>query len=204
MAADAEHPGRMRKPRRRRSLPRLAATVFLATVVAFAAGFVAFAAYVSTARPPAAPRADAIVALTGGSNRIEDAARLLDAGSAKRMLISGVNQSITPEVLARHYGRLARLFACCIDIGYEALDTKGNASEAARWVRERGFRSIIVVTSAYHMPRTLTELRRALPETDLVPYPVESDVDLARWPRSKAILRLLAVEYGKYLLAQFG
>lgn len=204
MAADAERRERVRKVRRRRPLPRLAATALLAIVVAFAAGFVVFAAHVSTARPPAAAHADAIVALTGGSNRIEDAAKLLDAGSAGRMLISGVNQSITADALAKHYGRLAGLFQCCIDIGYEALDTKGNASEAARWVRERGFRSIIVVTSAYHMPRTLTELRRALPEADLVPYPVESDVDLAKWPRNKAILKLLAVEYGKYLLAQLG
>jgi uncharacterized SAM-binding protein YcdF (DUF218 family) len=192
------------KLRRRGSLlPGLSAAIAFAAI-ALAAGFIAFAKEVSTAHPPAEVRADAIVALTGGSNRIEDAAKLLASGSAERMLISGVNPHTTREALAQVYGALDQLFSCCIDIGYEALDTKGNAAEAARWVRERGFRSVIVVTAAYHMPRTLTELRRVLPETDLIPYPVESGVNLAAWPRNKAVLKLLAVEYGKYLLAQIG
>ena len=204
MEAEAGRTGDARKPRRRGSLlPGLSATIMFG-VIALAAGFIAFAKEVSTAHPPTEVRADAIVALTGGSNRIEDAAKLLASGSAERMLISGVNQNTTREALAQVYGALDQLFSCCIDIGYEALDTKGNADEAARWVRERGFRSVIVVTAAYHMPRTLTELRRVLPEADLIPYPVESGVNLAAWPRNKAVLKLLAVEYGKYLLAQLG
>ena len=195
---------RWRKSRRRGSLlPGLTATIAFGAI-ALLAGFIAFAKEVSTARPPAEVHADAIVALTGGSNRIEDAAKLLASGSAERMLISGVNQNTTREALAEVYGVLDELFSCCIDIGYEARDTKGNADEAANWVRERGFRSVIVVTAAYHRPRTLMELRRVLPEADLIPYPVESGVNLAAWPRNKAVLKLLAVEYGKYLLAQLG
>jgi uncharacterized SAM-binding protein YcdF (DUF218 family) len=202
--AEAGRMGDASKPRRRGSLfPGLTATILFGAI-ALTAGFIAFAKEVSTARPPTEVHADAIVALTGGSNRIEDAAKLLASGTAERMLISGVNQNTTREALAEVYGVLDELFSCCIDIGYEARDTKGNADEAANWVRERGFGSVIVVTSAYHMPRTLTELRRALPEAHLIPYPVESGVDLAAWPRNKAVLKLLAVEYGKYLLAQLG
>ena len=196
--------GEARKPRRRGSLLRGLTTTIAFGAIVLAAGFIAFAKEVSTAHPPAEVRADAIVALTGGSNRIEDAAKLLASGSAERMLISGVNEHTTREALAQIYEALDQLFSCCIDIGYEARDTKGNANEAANWVRERGFRSVIVVTAAYHMPRTMTELRRALPEADLIPYPVESGVNLAAWPRNKAVLKLLAVEYGKYLLAQLG
>jgi uncharacterized SAM-binding protein YcdF (DUF218 family) len=190
-------------PRRSSLLPGLTSAILFGAIV-LAAGFIAFAKEVSSAHPPTEVRADAIVALTGGPNRIEDAAKLLSSGSAGRMLISGVNPHTTREALADLYGALDDLFRCCIDIGYEALDTRGNASEAARWVRERGFRSVIVVTSAYHMPRTLTELRRVLPEADLIPYPVESGYNLATWPRNKAVLKLLALEYGKYLLAQLG
>jgi uncharacterized SAM-binding protein YcdF (DUF218 family) len=170
---------------------------------AFAGGFFVFADRVANAPLPAEPRADGIVALTGGAQRIEDAASLLEQGSAARLLISGVNESTSADAIAERVPYLDRLLNCCVDIGREALDTRGNAEETRDWAMRRGYDSLIVVTSAWHMPRSLAELRRALPDVKLVPYPVNPDGrDYARWKDDPELFKLLVVEYTKYVVAR--
>ncbi len=120
-------------------------------------------------RPPET-RADGIVALTGGSQRIGDAIDLLAQGYAGRLLISGVNERTSRDEIARLNPGQRRLFECCVDLDYRARNTIGNAIETRRWIERNRFRSIIVVTSAYHMPRTLVELDHALPDLRKVPY----------------------------------
>lgn len=189
-------PGRTR-------LLRISALLVVVAVSAFAGGFLVFADQVASARIPARPRADGIVALTGGPHRIEDAAQLLGRGSASRLLISGVNERTTGGALAERSPQLARLMNCCIDLGREALDTRGNAEETGDWARRRGYDSLIVVTSAYHMPRSLAEIARELPDVRLVPYPVNPEGrDYAGWQRDPEVFTLLLVEYTKYLLAR--
>ena len=177
--------------------------VFVIASSAFVGGFFVFADQVATANPPSSPQADGIVALTGDTGRIAVAIDLLSDDSATRLLISGVDRAISVETLRNAFPASASLFGCCIDIGRAARDTRGNAREARDWVRARGYRSLIVVTSAYHMPRSLTEMSRALPEVELVPVPVQpAHRDLKAWMRDGSTFRLLVVEYVKYVLSR--
>jgi uncharacterized SAM-binding protein YcdF (DUF218 family) len=198
-------PRRAGLERRRGGARRALAVAALVAVSAYAGGFLVFADHVANARSPETPKADGIVALTGGAQRIEDAAALLGRGSASRLLISGVHEDTTGGALAGRSPQLARLMRCCVDLGHEAHDTRGNALETGEWARRRGYDSLIVVTSAYHMPRSLAEIGRELPDVELVPYPVNPDGrDYAGWPGNPDLIRLLLVEYTKYILARFG
>ncbi len=193
------------RPGLARRIRRICGLLIVVAISAFAGGFLVFADQVSTARPPASPSADAIVALTGGPHRLNDAVDLLAEGSARKLLISGVNEQISVEQLQRALPGSARYFQCCIDIGYEARNTRGNAAESRDWVESNGFRSLIVVTSAYHIPRSMAELGRAMPDVNLIAYPVQHpDLDLSGWSHDFATFRLLMTEYVKYILARLG
>lgn len=167
---------------------------------AFVFGFVLFA-NVATRQPPATvARADAIVVLTGGDQRIEEGVRLLNAGYGGRLLISGVNRRTSKEDVRRLTGLNPTLFECCVEIGYAALDTAGNADETRQWVAARRVSSLIVVTSSYHMPRSLAEMARALPGIELIPYPVlPRSFRADQWWLSMSTIRVLVGEYLKYL-----
>lgn len=147
------------------------------------------------------PRADAIVALTGPSfERVEAAIELLEQRKARRVLISGVNQKVRREELRALAPVAPRLFECCVELGYEAETTTGNAEEIAAWARARGYDSLIVVTSDYHMPRALLEIRSALPGVELTPYAVETpSLDDPEWWRAAVTARRMTLEYMKYL-----
>lgn len=169
-------------------------------VVIFFAGFILFASTIPREEEDFHRDADGIVALTGGASRISDAVELLAAGHGQRLLISGVNPSTTPGELIRLTPELEKLFACCVDLGHQALNTTGNAMEIAQWTREHQFRSIIVVTSAWHMPRALVELERELAGVEIIPHAVVTD--RARdepWWTNAQTTRLFLVEYVKYL-----
>jgi len=158
---------------------------------------------VSLTPPEEVTEADGIVVLTGGGQRIDQALRLLDEGVAKRLLISGVNPATTGEQIQKLTSTEPALFKCCVDIGHDAIDTRGNANEAADWIDEKGYRTIVVVTSNYHMPRSLLELAKVNSETRFIPYPVVSrDFSQPDWLREPAVLRMLASEYGKYIVAR--
>lgn len=184
----------------RTALRAISWTLILA-VVGLGLGFVWFTREVARVEPDDA-RADGIVALTGGANRIADAASLLAQGRARRMLVTGVNRATTRQDIARLLGSDGRLIECCVDLDHDALNTVGNAVEARRWATAHGFSSLIIVTSAYHMPRTLAELRRRMPNVTLVPYPVTSDAaPLDDWWKHPGTVRLLAAEYAKLVLS---
>lgn len=163
-------------------------------------GFIVFAGLVIRGPLPDLPRADGIVALTGGEARISEALKLLSQRYGKRLLISGVNRSTTRSELIHLNPASAELFTCCIDLDQHALDTIGNAEQTAAWMRKRGFKSLIVVTSSYHMPRSLIELRRELPDIELIPYPVTPPTfEVNRWWAHPPSLKLLVSEYVKLL-----
>jgi uncharacterized SAM-binding protein YcdF (DUF218 family) len=173
-------------------------TAALATV--FAAGFVVFASIVTADPNPLPTHADGIVALTGDGQRIDAATYLLAEGRGKRLLISGVNRMVSRSALERLTPERAAFYHCCIDIGYIARDTIGNADETREWAHNKGFDSLIVVTSDYHMPRSLVELGRAMPDVQLIPHPTPSQLN-RRWWTSPATARLLMAEYVKLLPA---
>ncbi|APG85632.1 hypothetical protein SAMCFNEI73_Ch3027 [Sinorhizobium americanum] len=199
---------RDRAARRRRSrsllrkILRRGFFVLLAFLAIFVAGFLHFADTVASLQPPATPKADAIVVLTGGFQRIDQAVELLKSGAGNRLLISGVNPATTESQIRRNTQSSADLFKCCVDIGHEAVDTIGNATEAGQWILDRGYRSVLVVTNNYHMPRSLLELRRVRPDTQFIAYPVvNSDLKTSNWLRNPLFIKAILLEYAKYSVA---
>ena len=171
--------------------------VIAALVLLYVAGFALFVATLPS-KPAQAPEADAIVTLTGGDARLRAAVGLFEQGTGKRLLITGVNKTSTKEELQRRAKGGAR-FACCADLGYAAEDTYGNAVEAADWTASHHYKSLIVVTASYHMPRSLRLFHSLMPDVRLVPYPVEPEgVNLSAWWRP-GTLHLLHNEYLKYM-----
>lgn len=134
---------------------------------------------------------DAIVVLTGGPKRIERGLDLMERKRAQRMLISGVARTVRPAELVAQYDSDKALFDCCIDLGRESVDTRSNALETARWLKKRGFTTVRLVTTDWHMPRAGFEIARQ----------VEGDVELiGDAVSSDPSFRQLFTEYNKYLL----
>ncbi|WP_454915078.1 YdcF family protein [Xanthobacter sediminis] len=172
-------------------------------ILAVLVGFLVFLTQIAIREPVQVRPADAIVVLTGGASRIADAVNLLAEGRGRRLLITGVNPVTSRGELGRILPDGEALISCCVDLGRKALNTRGNAIEAAEWTRSQNFRSLVVVTSAWHMPRALVELGRSLPDVDLVAYPVvTSRMEAERWWRDPATVKLLFKEYLKYMMAK--
>ncbi|WP_174801545.1 YdcF family protein [Martelella limonii] len=178
---------------------RLFGMIFVAGVLLLSGGFVVFCVNIFTARPPHIYETDAIVVLTGGSRRIEEAFALLESGAGERLLISGVNPATSPSGIQKIIGGDSQLFECCVDVGYEALDTHGNAVETRQWIEEHGYQRILVVTSAYHLPRGLLELRAIDPDTIFVGYPVAMSEPGAPWQEDLRYFRVAGLEYLKLI-----
>lgn len=165
-------------------------------------GFAWFTTRIATEEVAVERNADAIVVLTGGAARIADAIELLATGRGERLLISGVHPATTFGELARRTPTYERLFACCVDLDRTAVNTVGNAIQTREWAMARGFRSLIIVTSNYHLPRSMAELSRQLPDVDLVPFPVVTDrLRNTSWWSDPGTMRILVSEYVKYVLA---
>lgn len=195
-------PPMLTKPRGRlRFVFRLLLLCGVVGAILLVGGYVRFASLLAVSED-AAPRTDAIVVVTGGAQRVGDAIGLLNAERGSRLLISGVNERTGREELAKLNPSARDALACCVDLDYRARNTIGNAIEARRWVRRHDFRSLLLVTSNYHMPRTLIEFRHAMPDMLFVPHPVVTDqVDVGGWWNDWRTIRLLVPEYVKYLVA---
>jgi uncharacterized SAM-binding protein YcdF (DUF218 family) len=187
----------------RRAVLLLALALSLGLLMALLLGYVRFASAIVAHEPVAVPRTDAIVVVTGGSQRVGDAIGLLGAERGSRLLISGVNEKTGREELIKLNPSARELLGCCVDLDYRARNTIGNAIEARRWVRSHGFNSLLVVTSNYHMPRTIAEFAHAMPGLRLVPHPVVTDqIDTGGWWHRWSAMRVLVPEYAKYLAAR--
>ena len=171
--------------------------------VAAATGFVGFLSQLRGAETKPGRTADGIVVLTGGSSRVSDAMELLADGYGKRLLISGVHPTNAASDISRSLTDNQSLLSCCVDLDRSAVNTRSNAAETRRWAHERGFRSLIVVTSNYHMPRAIVELSHAMPDITLIPFAVVGDKWRDEpWWTNGATLRLLLSEYVKYVAAE--
>jgi uncharacterized SAM-binding protein YcdF (DUF218 family) len=196
----APHPGFLARLARR--LTRMSIALIVATVAITLGGFGWFIWSVPTDEVVLSRSADGIVVLTGGTSRVTDAMELLAAGRGRRLLISGVHPSTTMREIARVVPAYEALLECCVDLDHSAENTVGNAVETRRWAKARGFRSLIVVTSNYHIPRTMMELGQQLPDVELIAFPVISDRQRTEGWWTAPTARLLISEYLKYLIAQ--
>jgi uncharacterized SAM-binding protein YcdF (DUF218 family) len=177
---------------------------FTLVLVALGSGFIVFATYVSTISAGTTQPADGIVALTGDEDRISEALKLLAEGKAGRLLISGVNKATnSPQLIgaAPRARETAVLFRCCVDLDKRALNTEDNAAETTLWAKKKGFHSLILVTSTYHMPRALIELRQSMPDVEILPYPVKSSRLEAEWWSDPETSWVLCKEYLKFITA---
>ena len=172
--------------------------------VGAAAGFVAFLSQLRATEVAPDRKADGIVVLTGGSSRVSDAMELLAGGYGKRLLISGVHPTSAARDISRTLPENQSFMSCCVDLDHSAVNTRSNAAEARRWAHEQGFKSLIVVTSNYHMPRAIVEFSHAMPDITLIPYAVVGDKWREEpWWTSGSTLRLLLSEYAKCVVAEF-
>jgi uncharacterized SAM-binding protein YcdF (DUF218 family) len=188
---------------RRRRLRAAAVAALALLFIGAAIGFVGFLSQLHGTEVKPAREADGIVVLTGGSSRVSDAMELLAAGYGKRLLISGVHPTSAVSDISRSLSDNQSLLGCCVDLDRSAVNTRSNAAETRRWVHERGFKSLIVVTSNYHMPRAIVELSHAMPDVALFPFAVVGDKWRDEpWWTSGATIRLLLSEYAKYVAAE--
>ncbi len=204
-AGDRSDPGRSSRPatgRWLRWIGRATALVLVAGAALLGFGFVWFVSNVPDEEVALTRDADGIVVLTGGASRVTDAMELMAAGRGKRLLISGLNRSTRIDEVLRLNPDYARVVRCCVDFD-RSLNTLGNAVETKRWAEGRGFRTLIVVTSNYHMPRALAEIAHQMPNVVLVPFPVVTDRQRAEpWWTTAAAARLMISEYVKYVYAR--
>ncbi len=180
-------------------------TAFLVVMLIWTAGLLAFAARVQQSTPQPVPQAaDGVVVLTGANSneRIAAAVQLLAERKGRRVLVSGVNRDVSREQLRTASNTVRRLYDCCVDLGFTAADTVGNARETAEWTKAMRFHSLIVVTSDYHLPRAMLELRAVLrpPAVTLQAFAVPTaSLKNRHWWRSPSSARLMVIEYSKYL-----
>ena len=202
MTADpnADHQTRRSGPSRALRYVAVYAVVALASLLAGLQHFV-----LTLPAPPTGELqfTDGIVVVTGGQQRVDEGLRLLTERRADRMLISGVGEGVNRAVLVQELNlndREANALFCCAELDFTADNTRGNAIAARRWAMQHDMRSLRLVTANYHMPRALVVFARELPEFDLYQWAVApDDLRLGDWWRDRAMLRLLAREYAKYL-----
>jgi uncharacterized SAM-binding protein YcdF (DUF218 family) len=176
----------------------------LGALVAFwLAGLIAFAADIPDRLEDGATHTDAIVVLTGGSGRLETGLALLRQGLGDKLFVSGVYRGIDVNELLRLSRQKPDPLECCIILGHSADNTWGNAAETAQWMKQEGFHSLRLVTGNYHMRRSLSEFRSALPDAVIIPHPVFPDaVKRDRWWLWPGTAHLIVGEYMKFLLGQ--
>jgi len=175
-------------------------------LLVWATGLVWFVSEIPREEPsatgPAVVRADAAVVLTGGSRRLATGLALLASGGVDRLFVSGVYDGVEVRELLSAWTHAPDDLADRVELGYAADSTIGNAEETAIWSRERGLRSIRLVTANYHMRRALVEFRAVMPGMTIIPHPVlPAALPLDEWWTRRSTTALLVGEYTKYLIA---
>lgn len=187
----------------RRREPHFFAGLLILALSLWVLGFANFM-LANASRQSALPSATArlgIVVLTGGTDRLQWGMNALSEGLGQRLFISGVNEVTTRGEIRNLISDPDDLFECCVELDYAAHNTVANAAEAVRWAEGHGFDGLLIVTSYYHMPRTLLEFRTRAPELTVYPLAVEPEgYDANNWWYPNTF-RILAWEYTKYELA---
>lgn len=186
-----------------RILKRTLLVAFLVALL-WAGGLLWFMAYMPSEPNGDKQPADAIVVLTGGAKRLDRGLQLLAEGKGKKLFISGVGKDATLRDLYKDKpaSRYLPYFTddYYVELGREAHDTKGNAAETARWMHKQNYKSMRLVTANYHMPRSLFELKRAMPDITIIPDPVFPDPAPQPFLDSPETRMLILSEYNKFII----
>jgi len=183
-------------------LSRIFSIVIVGVIFIWIGAFLTFMHQIQETLPLPTEKVGGIVILTGTPARLSAGFDLLKSGAGSRLLVSGVNAKVTRETLRQATGQSETLMGCCVDLGRIAQNTVGNAKEAARWAKDNNFSRLLIVTSAYHIPRSLVELRRQLEGATLIPYPVKSTtLDIKKWWSSANTTWVITGEFNKYLFS---
>jgi len=185
---------------------QLIISISLAAGAVWLYGFLQFVHAIESLREPALTpdlqNADAIVVLTGGSERVTTGIELLESGRGKKLFISGVHKGLTLDGVLGAQPVAADLRACCIVLGHQAGSTIGNALETQLWMTAENYHSLRLVTANYHMPRSLLLFHATMPNIEIIPHPVTPDsVKLFQWWLHPGTITLLATEYNKFMFA---
>ncbi|MBI3506336.1 MAG: YdcF family protein [Proteobacteria bacterium] len=190
----------MKRPQRRQVA--WVALMLAGLVALYFGGLAWFAQTIPRAAADETRTTDAIVVLTGGPMRLREGLRLLADGRGRKLLVSGVYRGVDVQELLRVARQVPESVECCVELGYAADSTLGNAIETAAWMAREKFASLRLVTANYHMRRSLLEFRRAMPETEIVAHPVFPDTfRIDAWWRWPGTYALVQAEYHKYLVA---
>lgn len=181
---------------------KIALVAALVLTILWLAGLEWFTRGIHTAAPPGPKPADAVVVLTGGTNRLETGFGLLKEGLGKKLFISGVYRGVeVKELLDKWKKEDHGGLDCCVVLGFEADDTLGNARETARWMQEEKFSSAYLVTANYHMERALLVFHEVAPEFSITPWPVSPEgLDMENWWRNPSYRSVILREYMKYVV----
>ena len=192
----------MRLRRQRHTILRATSILIITAALIWLGGFIWFTVGLPNDVKDPKSFTDGVVVLTGGSDRLASGLDILAAGKAKKLFVSGVHQLTSITQLQRLLKREPKIFECCVILGRAAENTAGNAIETSLWAAQEGYKSLRVVTAAYHMPRSLLEFRRAMPSVLLIEHPVfPSHVKLSQWWRWPGTTSLIITEFSKYLLS---
>ena len=188
--------------RRRFRRFRFLLSMLIVCALVWAAGFVWYVSSIPVSVENTDQHTDAIVVLTGGSERLSEGRRLLTRGMADKLFISGVYRGVEVDELLSVGKSDPRLISCCVVLGHVAENTRGNALETAVWVYEEGYKSLRIVTANYHMPRSMLEFKSLMPDVEIIPHPVFPDnVKIDNWWRFPGSTALIASEFNKYMFA---
>ena len=152
-----------------------------------------------TQKPPVV---DGIVVATGGQARLEEGLQLLANKTAPLLLLTGVGEGITKEMIAQSLvltGDQDKILSCCVTLEFQALDTPGNAIAAKNWSQTNDIQTLLLVTSDYHMPRAALEFTTAMPDRQIIAHPIIApDLKGKSWYSDWQIARLYSREFLKY------
>ena len=188
------------KARRRIWVRPTVVVIFVATL--WTGGLFWFASLIPNEVADTTTRTDAIAVLTGGRDRLSTGLELLSRDQARKLFVSGVYRGVDVAKLLEMSRHSPEELQCCVEIGHSAGNTAGNAVETAAWMHRQGYRSLRLVTSSYHLPRSLMEFRAVLSDVTLIPHPVFHDrIKQDRWWAWPGTASLIVSEYNKFMLA---
>ena len=189
-------------------LRRIVLCALLIALVWFIA-VISFAFRISTYQLDQTEKADAIIVLTGGSGRVEYGLELLVNNRGKALFISGVSEDVTlGALLAKAPLGIREILGIAslgrITLGRNATNTIANAEESLEWIMRRSYKSALLVTADYHMPRALVEFKATMPDDIIIIPAVVSTRDYRNlsWLSDSGTRSLILSEFHKLIFAK--